>query len=428
LGEHEIFFSLAVAAASGLLVGLERERSAGDDRGRSTFPGGARTHPLVALSGALATLLSRSVGPAAVVVAFGAIVAFLALGYARDLRSGGERGMTSEVAFVVTFLLGAASTATSIAPPERRFLAIAATAVVVTLLLSAKPVLRPFARRMSEDDVVAALKFLVLSVVVLPLLPDAALGPFGALNPFKIGVLVVLVAAVDFVGYVAIRLLGANRGLGLTGFVGGLASSTAVTLSMSARAREEPAATTGCLLAILLAGSVMFLRALGLVAVAGPHLLGVVVRPIGAMAVVGFALCAVVYARGRRSRERGELELSNPFELASALKFGAFFALVLVGSKAAAKYFGAGGTYAAAFLAGVADVDAITLSMAGAAGGPMPDSVAAIAIFVATASNTLFKAGMAVVVGGWRFGRWVALAFGLTVVAGLAGASLLWRG
>lgn len=428
MGEHEIFFSLAVAAASGLLVGLERERSAGGEHARNTFAGGARTHPLVALAGALATLLSRSGGPAAMVMTFGSIVVFLALGYARDLRGGGERDMSSEVAFVVTFLLGAASTTTSIAPPERRFLAIAATAVVVTLLLSARPVLRPFARRMSGDDVLAALKFLVLSVVVLPLLPDGELGPYGALNPFKIGVFVVLVAAVDFVGYVAIRLLGANRGLGLTGLVGGLTSSTAVTLSMSRRAREEPAATTGCLLAILLAGSLMFLRVLGLVAVAGPRLLGDVVRPIGAMAVVGFALSAVVYVRGRRGRDRGELEISNPFELSSALKFGVFFAVVLVGSRAAARYLGAGGAFAAAFAAGLADVDAITLSMSGVAGGTVPEGVAAIAIFVAAASNTLFKAAMAVVVGGLRFGRWVALAFGVTLVAGIGGALSLWRG
>jgi uncharacterized membrane protein (DUF4010 family) len=428
LAEHEIFLSLAVAAAVGLLIGLERERSAGGEGARGTFPGGARTHPLVALAGALATLLSRSVGPSVVAIALGATVAFLALGYARDLRTGGERGMTSEIAFVVTFLLGAASTAAGVAPPERRFLAIAATAVVVTLLLSAKPILRPFAQRMSEDDVLAALKFLVLSVVVLPLLPDRELGPFAALNPFKLGVFVVLVAAVDFVGYVAIRLLGANRGLGVTGFVGGLASSTAVTLSMSARAKEEPAATTGCLLAILLAEAVMCLRVLGLVALAGPGLLGAVSRPLGAMAAVAFAGCGLAYARGRRHRHRGDLRITNPFELASALEFGAFFAVVLVGSKAAVSHLGAGGTYAAAFAAGLVDVDAITLSMAGLARGQVPANVAAVAIFVATASNTLFKAGMALVAGGLRFGRWVALAFGVTLVAGLAGAASLLRG
>jgi uncharacterized membrane protein (DUF4010 family) len=424
--EHEVYLSLAVAVAAGLLVGLERERSAGAVRGgRSTFAGGVRTHPLVALAGALATLLSRSVGPAPVAIAFLAIAAFLALGYARDLRAAGERGMTSEVAFVVTFLLGAASAATDIAAPQQRFLAVAATAVVVALLLSAKPVLHPFAQRMSQDDLVAALKFLVLSVVVLPLLPKDDLGPLDALNPFKLGVFVVLVAAVDFVGYVAIRLLGPGRGLGLTGLVGGLASSTAVTLSMSARAKAEPAAATGCLLAVLLATSVSFLRVIGLVAVVGPHLLAGVARPIGAMAVVGFALCGLVYARARKGRERAELEVANPFELSSALKFGALFAVVQVGAKAAAKYLGTGGTYAAALAAGLADVDAITLSMASSG---ISENVAAIAIFLATASNTLFKVGMAVAIGGWGFGRWVAVGFGATLAAGLVGSIPLWRG
>jgi uncharacterized membrane protein (DUF4010 family) len=135
-----------------------------------------------------------------------------------------------------------------------------------------------------------------------------------------------------------------------------------------------------------------------------------------------------VYARTRRGRERADLKLSNPFELASALKFGVFFAVVLVGSKAAAKYLGTGGTLAAAVVAGVADVDAITLSIAGLAGGALPERVAALAVFLATASNTVFKAAMAVAVGGWRFGRWVALGFGVTLMAGLAGALPLWRG
>lgn len=426
--EPELLISLGVATAAGLLIGLERERSGGDGKGRSTFPGGVRTHPLVALAGALATLLSHSVGVGPIAIAFSAIVAFLALGYARDLRSEGERGMTSEVAFVVTFLLGAASAATEIAPANRRFLAVAAVAVVMTLLLSAKPVLRPFARRLSQDDLLAALKFLLLSVVVLPLLPDENVGPLGALNPWKIGVFVVLIAAVDFVGYVAIRLVGGDRGLGLIGLVGGLVSSTAVTFSMSARAKDQPAATTGCLLAVLLAGTVSFLRVLGLVAAARPRLLAEVGQPIGAMAIAGFVLSALVYARARRVRQRAGLDVSNPFELGSALKFGGFFALVLVGSKAAASYLGVRGTYAAAVLAGLADIDAITLSIASLPVERTPARVAAIAIFLAASSNTLFKLGVGVTVGGWRFGKWLALAFAVTLLAGFTGSLTLWRG
>ena len=426
MDEHELFLSLAVAVAAGLLVGLEREHSGGAGGDRRTFPGGARTHPLIALAGALATLVSGSVGPVALGVAFLAVTALLLLGYERDLRSSGERGITSEVAFLVTFLLGAVSTATDVAPPERRLLMVAAAAVVVTVLLSAKPVLHPFARRLSEDDLSATLKFLVLAAVVLPLLPDRDAGPLGALNPFKVGLLVVLVAAVDFVGYAAIRLLGSERGLGLTGLVGGFASSTAVTLSMSARAKGEPAATTACLLAILVAGVVMFLRVLGLVAAVNPRLLPRLAWPLGAMAIVALALSGLAYARARREAHRGDIEVSNPFELTSALKFGAFFAVVLVGSKAATKYLGTGGTYAAALVAGLADVDAITLSLASFARQGAAEHTAAMGIFLATASNTLAKAGLAVAAGGWRFGRWVAIGFGLTVVAGLAAAAA-WR-
>lgn len=426
--EHELLLSLAVAAAAGLLIGLERERSGGAGKGRAAFAGGARTHPLAALAGALGMILAQAAGPAPLAIAFLALGTFVALGYARDLRGSGERGMTSEVAFVVTFLLGAVAAATDLAPADRRFLAVAATAVGVTLLLSAKPFLRPFAQRLSQDDLLSALKFLVLAVVVLPLLPDRDMGPLDALNPFEIGILVVLVAAVDFVGYAAIRLLGPERGLGLTGLVGGLASSTAVTLSMSARAKEDPGAILGCLLAVLLAGAVSFLRVIGLVAAVSPGLLSSVAWPLGAMAATGFALCGLVYVRSRRSRDRAELEITNPVELTSALKFGALFAAVLLGTQAATHYLGTGGTYAAALVGGLADVDAITLSMAGLARQGMAAPVAAIAIFLATASNALFKTGLAIVAGGWRFGRWVGLALALSVVAGLAGALPLWRG
>jgi len=261
LEPYELYVSLGLAIAAGLLIGIERELSAPRDSADGSFLGGARTHPLVALVAGLSVLVSRETGWPVVVAAFASLILFLVVNFFDDVRRGAERGLTSEAAFLVSFLLGALSlTRDVIRPREYKFLAVAGVAVVATALLSAKPALNPLVRRLSRQDVVATLKFLILSVVVLPLLPDRAFGPFDALNPRQIGTLVVLMAGISFLGYAAIRFLGPQRGLGLTGLVGGLASSTAVTLSMSARARDEPRLADSLALSVVLSSSIMFVR------------------------------------------------------------------------------------------------------------------------------------------------------------------------
>src|SRR5919197_4455603 len=309
--EHETLLSLAVAAAAGFLVGLERERTGGAEGDRAQFAGGARTHPLVALSGALSVIVSRDVGAVAAAGGFAALLVLLAAGYVHDLARGGQRGITSEVAFVVSFLLGALAASSSALHAGERFLAVAATAVVATMLPSAKTLLHPFAQRLSHADLVAALKLLVVAVIVLPLLPRRDMGPLHALNPFKIGLIVLLIAAVDFVGYATMRLLGPQRGLAFTGLVGGLASSTAVMLSMASRAKGTPALRRGSVVATVLAGGIMFLRAAALVAVAAPALLGAVAPALGAAAGATLVVSAVLHARARKDAAGQRVDLSN---------------------------------------------------------------------------------------------------------------------
>ena len=255
-----------------------------------------------------------------------------------DVRRGAERGLTSEAAFLVSFLLGALSlTRDVIRPREYKFLAVAGVAVVATALLSAKPALNPLVRSLSRQDVVATLKFLILSVVVLPLLPDRAFGPFDALNPRQIGTLVVLMAGISFLGYAAIRFLGPQRGLGLTGLVGGVASSTAVTLSMSARARDEPRLADSLALSVVLSSSIMFVRMGILIAVASPKLLRLAWLPLAVMSTAGLLVSLWFYRRSKDSA-KGDLELSNPVELWQTIKFAMLFAVVLLGSKASTTY------------------------------------------------------------------------------------------
>jgi uncharacterized membrane protein (DUF4010 family) len=426
---YEPFASLGLAVAAGLLIGLERERSKPADDSRLSFLGGARTHPLLALVGGAAMLAAREVGFVAVVVPFGALIVFLALNYAGDVWRDVHRGITSEAAFLLSFLLGVVALTHRVLEPKQKIFAVASIAVVATFLLSAKPTLHPLARRISTEDVTGTLKFLIVAVVVLPLLPDRTYGPLDVLNPFQIGMLMVLISGLSFAGYAAIRLLGARRGLGLTGLMGGLVSSTAVTLSMARRARERPEIVESATLAVVLASTIMFVRVVVIVAVVNPGLSGEVAFPMGLAVAGGAAASLALWLRSGRARPGAqEIAFSNPFDLAAALQFALLFGAILVGSKAASTYLGTAGTYAAGVVAGSTDVDAITLSMAklAANGGPLSHRVAATTIFFGTASNTIVKGVMATVVGGWAFGRRVLGAQLAILIAGMLGAALAW--
>jgi len=300
-------------------------------------------------------------------------------------------------------------------------------AVAATILLSSKPALHKMAQKVSKEDTYATLKFLVVAVVALPLLPNQIMGPLAVLNPFNVGLMIVLIAGIGFIGYVAIRILGTGRGLAITGLVGGLVSSTAVTLSFSGRAKETPRLAPGCALAVVLASAIMYGRVLVEVAVVYAPLLRRLIVPMLAMLVAGAVVSFIFYRRAQEAaKEKADVKFDNPFELSSAIKFGALYAGVLLVAKAATVYLGAGGTYLAGILAGTTDVDAITLSMAALARDGLDQNVAVTTIILGSASNTVVKGGMAVVLGGGVFGRQIALAFGIMLAAGLAGVAFLW--
>lgn len=415
----ERFGSLAVALAVGFLIGLQREKSASAEGAQPKSLGGVRTYPLVALVGALGALLSLKFGAWIVGAGFVALLIPYGLSYADDLKHGRDKGMTSEVALILTYFLGCLATADGVAgSPKERLLLCASLGVAVTALLSYKDPLHALASKISRDDLYATVKFGILAVVILPLLPNKGYGPYQALNPFHIGVFIVLTAGVSFCGYVAVRVLGAGKGLGVTGLLGGLISSTAITLSFSGRAKREPKIREACALGIVLASTVMAARVIGLVAVTNRALVASVAVPVGAMAGCGLLAAVVLFFRSRKEGVNAEkVEFSNPFEISSAIKFGIVFSVVLLASKFATTTWGNKGTYIAALLAGGTDVDAITLSLSRLALQPRE---AAIGIFLACASNALVKGGIALAIGGWSFGWRVALTFLGMVAAGAA--------
>lgn len=428
---RDALLSLGVAVAAGALIGAEREQSKlspSHAEGPGGAPvskaphdfGGIRTFPLIALGGGLAALLVPVIGPWVLVVALGGLSALLSIAYFRTSASG-EPGLTTEAAALLTFLLGAMSAMPGWLPGTQRYLLVASCSAIVMALLALKRPLHGFAAQVNADDVYAAAKFILLGLVVLPVLPDRTVGPLDVLNPQKIGIMIVLVAGVSFAGYVAARITGSRRGLILTGILGGFASSTAVTLTFSGRAKEQPALVELCAIAILAGCATMFVRILLIVAAVDRPLLPMLVVPLGSMAVAGFVTAGLVYRSSiKREGGHGEIALKNPFYLAQSIKFGLVYAAVLIVAKAAQTYLGQKGVLAGNVLAGVAEIDAITLSLTELHEGGMSAATAATGITLAAVTNTLVKATIAFVLGGRALGKKVGAALLVTLATGAA--------
>lgn len=400
---------LLVAALLGGLIGVERERSE-KERGIHHFAG-VRTFPMFAVLGAGLVLAAGGVGVVAA-AGFLGVAALVIVSYHRTSREG-DIGTTTEVAALATYAVGvlAGSGALVVA---------GAIGIGVAVLLAGKERLEAFPRALSRGELGAALTLAVIAAVILPVLPDARFGPWGVWNPRTLWAMVVLVCGLSFVAFVAMRVLGPARGLYLSGLLGGLVSSTAATVSFATRSRESTAHATALAGAAGLASLVMLLRVGILTAVANPDLL-TLLSPFLGLSVAGGAAALIGLLRRAPAADERVPQVTNPFRLAEAVKFAAFYAVVLFVVEAAGRYLGTWGIVAAAVLAGLTDVDAITLSLAGAAGAALPPTTAATAIAVAALSNTVAKCGYAVWLGAPQFRRGMLVVLGAAFVAG-AGA------
>ena len=421
---EEIFLGFLIALAAGALIGLEREQARVLDKKPSI--GGVRTFPLIALAGALSALLAHTMGVWPILGALLVVGAFLGVSYYQEWGKEAAPGITTQVAALITFLLGALALLPGLPlATGQRYLLIIASAGVVMALLSFKAPLHQAVARVSEDDIYATAKFVILALVVLPLLPDRTFGPLHVLNPFDIGLMIVLIAGISFLGYIATRIAGEGRGLAVTGILGGLASSTAVTVSMATRVREAPKIAILAAVAILTASATMFARILTIVGIVDFGLLPILLWPLGVMMITGYGIALAFYLRSHDDRHEADpVSLRNPFELGSALKFGLFYATVIFIAKAAQTFLGDQGLYVSGILAGTTDVDAITLSMARFHREGLPASTAAITITLAAITNTVVKAGIAAWLGGWGLASRVTLGLGAALAAGALALAL----
>jgi len=405
----DILQRLALALAVGLLIGVERgwQQRAGPAGSRVA---GIRTFGIVGLLGGIAALVSGSLATAAFGLAFLGFAAVLVGAHVVAASRTGDLSATTAMAGLLTFLLGATAV-------QGEMAVAAAGAVITTLLLSIKPVLHHWLERLEYRELSAALRLLLISVVALPVLPDRGFGPWQALNPYEIWWMVVLIAGISFCGYVAVRLAGPRRGLLLTGLLGGIASSTAVAVNFARLSRTNPGAEALLAAGIVAASATMFLRVLLVLAILQPALLVLLGWPVAVAAVVSYAGVAWLARHGGGAEPAPQVQIENPFEFWMALRFGVLLAAIMVLAHALPQWLGRPGLALLATISGLADVDAITLSMARLVGTDVTAGAAAAAIGIAAAVNTAVKAGLAAVIGRPALGLRVVLVLAAAVVA-----------
>lgn len=414
----EPWWRFAAALLIGALIGLEREFI--QQRSGDADFAGIRTFSLFSLLGAVAAYLAQDFGLIIFVAGYLGLMLLIWASHLGNLYRGRAEGITTEVAALITPLLGAM---VMWGPPALA----GALGVVTALMLALKPTLHGLARSMSPADLRATLEFALISAVVLPILPNMRYGPFDVLNPREIWLLVVLVSAISYFGYLLIKLLGPERGLGIVGLLGGLVSSTAVTLSFSGRSKEEVGLSHPLGIGIGLASTVLFPRVMVEVLAVNADLLRLVGVPLLAMLTAGLLGAGLSWRAGRQEQPAGgqDVTLRNPLRLNVAIGFGLLFAFVLLLVRAAREYFGDAGVYVASGLAGLAGVDAITLSASDlAAKGQLAPRVAANSILLAVLANTVFKATLASFLGSAGMRRTILRVFALILLAGIASGLL----
>jgi uncharacterized membrane protein (DUF4010 family) len=427
-------FNFVVSIFLGALIGLQREFT--QQKVHLKKFAGFRTFILITFFGAILGYLGGSVDSLLVLIGFAGVFLLTLLSYVLTYMRDNITSATTEVSAIMCYILGVMCVT--------GYVQLAVIfGILIAAFLTFKEKFHQIAKKMKGKEFVAVIKFALISLVVLPILPNKNFSPMDVpglrdillgfnINPtflsqldifnfYHIWLMVVFIAAINFLGYFLIKMIGSKKGYGILGFVGGLVSSTAVTLSMAGESKQYKVVFP-FVLATVIATSVMFVRVIFEVAVVNSSLLTILLMPLGTMALVGFGLAFLFYRRGNKSQKKAkEIEIEQPFALKPALKFGLFFLLVLFVSKITQLAFGQVGIYATSVLSGLADVDAITLSMASLSkSGSVTDFVATTSIILATASNTLVKAGMALMLGNKKFGKIILGIFLAILLVGLS--------
>jgi uncharacterized membrane protein (DUF4010 family) len=405
---------LAVALAIGLLIGLERGWSARSEN-EGERAAGLRTHAISGLLGGVAALVGQLTTPFLLGFVFVGFAGVTAIFHWMESRDEHDFSATGAIAGMMAFLLGAYAVLGS---PE--LASTAATATVV--LLALKRSIHGWLKRLEWLEIRAGLILITMTFLFLPLLPDKTVDPWGAINPARVWELAILVCTLSFIGYAAIRIFGERNGIILAAISGGLVSSTAATLNFARLAKTNPSQSGLMAGSIALAGAVMSARILVIVAIVNLDLISTLSPILGIAALVQGAIGVLMIVSGTANRDQS-FRWKNPFDLASALQFACLMAFIMLLSTLAARYLGESGLLGLSALSGLADVDAITLSLARVQEPAIAPQLAINGILLAATVNTAVKCAIAGYAGGSEIG-WRASLAGIASLAA-AGAVLL---
>jgi len=440
----ELIGILVVSALLGALIGLQREYNQIHEKIRQFA--GIRTFILFSILGAtLSYVSSIIIKDYWLLVAGFALIAILSIvAYMLDYLNKKDSGATTEVAAILTFAVGILCGLNLI---EEAVI----FGILITVILTFKKNIHHFAEKMKQKELIAIVQFAVFSLVILPLLPNKEYSPLDVpvlgellksiglgenilnqlaiFNPYHFWWMVILVAGISFLGYILVKFLGTSRGYGLTGLVGGLVSSTAVTLSMASESKKYKKVVNPFVAAVVVASATSFIRVLLEVMIVNNSLVSMIIVPLGLMGLLSYVIAFIFFLRESKAEQKKagtkEIQFEQPFNILTALKFGLFFVLIIFVAKLAQIFAGSTGLYVAGILSGLADVDAITLTMSKLSKlGEIAPNVAVITIILAVASNTLVKAGMAWFLGEKKFAKYILVIFALILLVGLGSVFL----
>jgi uncharacterized membrane protein (DUF4010 family) len=393
-----LFKHFGLAILLGALMGLERER-------KETRLAGLRTFILVTLFGTLCGQIAAF--PAGRWIVFAGMVAIIvqaAMVHVLRAREELKAGLTTSTALLVAYGIG-------VLVAEDQTLAAVSLSLATTVVLYFKPQLHEFSRNLSERDLFAIFQFGLIAFVILPILPDRGFGPYEALNPYNIWLMVVMISAINLVGYVILKIAGQHWGGPVIGILGGIVSSTATTLSFSRYTRDKPELSMIGAVVVSLASTTVLIRMAFLIGIIHAELLNVMMLPLLAMFFCGLLPVFFVWKKAAK-HDAPPPETRNPAELKQALLFGLIYAIVILAVSAGKEYFGNKGVYIVSLVSGLTDVDAITLSNSRlAAQSALAHSQAAISILIAYVSNLVFKLVLVGMISTRQMFRWSLVCF-----------------
>ncbi len=404
--ENDKWLILLLSLGLGLLVGMQRESA-------KSKTAGIRTFPLITLTGTVCGLLAKEFDAWILAVGLLAITLLLVVGNLHRMKNNVEgSGITTEIAVLFMYAMGAYLVF------GEMMIAVVLTGVV-TVLLHFKATLHGWVDRFGADDLRAIMQFVLISMIILPILPDITYDRYDSLNPKNIWLMVVLIVGISLVGYFIYKFIGSKAGVLLGGILGGLISSTATTVSYSRMARNTEAVNRLAAFVILTASAVSMVRVMIEISVVAPSSFRSFIYPLAAELLVMIILVVILFFRNREEKTKMP-EQSNPAELKGALIFALLYGAISFTSAAVKDNFGDQALYIVSIISGLTDLDAITLSTAKMSEqNGLEPGLGWRLILVATLSNLVFKAGMAMVMGNRKLGRIVGILFGILIISGL---------